>query len=135
MLKLPADLIEALRSGDVSPLRARLIARVADGDERREVLSTALREGWSNAQLRERIAQTRGESRPNGAPILGRLHSLVAALDREFAWSSDKRRKQVEQLVRELERIVVEDAMDGGAHRESSPSRGAKTPDALPAKP
>jgi ParB family transcriptional regulator, chromosome partitioning protein len=135
LLKLPPDLIEALRSGDVSPLRARLIARVTDGEERREVLSTSLREGWSNAQLRERIALARGDARPGGAPILGRLHSLINALDREFAWSSDQRRQQVEQLVRELERIVVEDAMDGGTHREAIPPRGAKTPEVATAKP
>jgi ParB family transcriptional regulator, chromosome partitioning protein len=133
LLKLPEDLIEALRSGEVSPLRARLMARVSDGDERRAMLDRAVREGWSNAQLRERIAPTSGGS--GGAPILGRLHSLIAALDREFAWNSAIRRQQVERLVRELERIVVEDAMEGGAHMEALPSRSAKTPAVSPPSP
>jgi ParB family transcriptional regulator, chromosome partitioning protein len=130
LLKLPGDLIEALRCGEISPLRARLIARVSDSEERRAVLETAQREGWSNAQLRERIAPTQSVG---GAPILGRLHSLSAALDREFVWNSVSRRQQVERLVRELERIVVEDAMEGGAHREPPSARGAKTPDAASA--
>jgi hypothetical protein len=78
-----------------------------------------VKEGWSNAQLRERISANRDESVPSpqrvtGTPILGRLRSLASALEREFAWCSASRHQQAERLVRELERLVLEDAVDGG---------------------
>lgn len=116
LLKLPSDLLEALRAGEVSPLRARLVSRVADAGERQRVLETATLKGWSNAQLRERIAHVRDpEGQGTGTPILGRLRSLAAALEREFSWCSASRHQQAEQLVRELERLVLEDAVDGNA--------------------
>jgi hypothetical protein len=96
-----------------------LVSRVADEAERHRVLETAVKEGWSNAQLRERISASRDEGasspqRVNGTPILGRLRSLASALEREFAWCSSSRHRQAERLVRELERLVLEDAVDGG---------------------
>ena len=122
LLKLPTDLLEALRAGEVSPLRARLVSRVTDATERQRVLETAILEGWSNTQLRERITQTRDPEghgvRKVGTPILGRLRSLALALESEFAWCSASRHQQAERLVRELERLVLEDAVDGGANSQ-----------------
>ena len=122
LLKLPTDLLEALRAGEVSPLRARLVSRVTDATERQRVLETATLNGWSNSQLRERITQARDPeghgARGVGTPILGRLRSLALALEREFAWCSASRHQQAERLVRELERLVLEDAVDGGANTQ-----------------
>jgi ParB family chromosome partitioning protein len=56
LLKLPTELLEAVRQGQLEYTKAREIARVPDVDERQRILDQAIAEGLSLTQIRQLIA-------------------------------------------------------------------------------
>lgn len=55
LLKLPTELLEAVRQGQLEYTKAREIARVPDADERHQLLTQTIAEGLSLSQIRKLI--------------------------------------------------------------------------------
>jgi ParB family chromosome partitioning protein len=66
LLKLPTELLEAVRQGQLEYTKAREIARVPDVNERQRILHQAIAEGLSLTQIRQLIAPLLPSKPPSG---------------------------------------------------------------------
>jgi ParB family chromosome partitioning protein len=112
LLKLPQDVLEALRAGEITPIKARTVARLTDPTERHTLLEDLVREGWSNQELRQRVAALTCVAMPRDGRIASRLRAFENAISRDHhAWANDTRRKRAEALLRELAQVLTEEGL------------------------
>ncbi len=109
LLKLPHDLLEALRCGEITPIKARTLSRLTDLTERRRMLTDLLREGWSNQELRHRIGLLTNAQQPRDARVAVRLRAFESAIQRDHTWTDAARRQRAQSLLRELELLLTEE--------------------------
>ena len=55
ILKLPEDLLEVVRRGDLEYSKARLLARVNDAKKRASILKKVIEKGWSRTKIQDEI--------------------------------------------------------------------------------
>jgi ParB family transcriptional regulator, chromosome partitioning protein len=112
LLKLPQDILEALRAGEITPIKARTVARLTDPTERHQLLEDLVREGWSNQELRQRVAALTVVAAPRDGRIAARLRAFESAISRDHhAWANDTRRERAEALLRELQQVLSEEGL------------------------
>jgi ParB family transcriptional regulator, chromosome partitioning protein len=121
LLKLPHDLLEALRRGEITPIKARTLSRLTDPTERRRMLDDLLREGWSNMELRHQIAALHGDDQSRDVQVAVRLRAFETSMHRNHTWVDDARRQRAEVLLRELEQLLKAEGFSmPSASREAS---------------
>jgi len=117
LLKLPEEVLEALRSGRIAYTKAQVIARIPHPQQRRDMLEQAIAGNWSLAHLKAMIKALP----PDGGPLLEPDPSAPPSLQQRFdqayrqvkqskVWADPKKRKQVERLVTLLESLATPDA-------------------------
>ena len=57
LLKLPEDVLERTRQGDLAYTKARELGKVTDGVVRQELMNAAISEGWTLTQIKGEIKQ------------------------------------------------------------------------------
>lgn len=99
LLKLPGEVLEAIRSGRLDYTKARAIARVQDAQARARLLQRAVQEGLSLSQIRREVS---------AQPAPDRYGERVKALGRALARRrlDEERRRRVDELLLELERLL-----------------------------
>jgi ParB family chromosome partitioning protein len=110
LVKLPQEILEALREGKIAYTKASAIAKVKDEPARRELLDEALAQDLSLSQIKERIqsllppsqTETDSESLPH------RLKVAYQQIKKSKVWSDPKKRKQLEKLLTQLEALTKE---------------------------
>ena len=100
LLKLPGEVLEAIRSGQLNYTKARAIARVQDAQARARLLQRAVQEGLSLSQIRREV---------NAQPAPDRYGERAKALARALARRrlDEERRRRVDELLSELERLLA----------------------------
>ncbi|BAZ08237.1 ParB family protein [Calothrix sp. NIES-4071] len=116
LLKLPEDVLLALREGKLEYTKACAIAKVKDEDARGQVLEKAINEDLSLAKIKELIQQF-GKQKPNidVAPhkvISQRYTDIGKRLKQAKVLEDAKKRKKVEKLLNDLEKLI-EDSQIG----------------------
>ena len=104
LLKLPADVLDTLRKGQLEYTKARTIARVKDIQRRQELLEKTLKESLSIAEIRKRV-KIASQREPELPSISNRLSILSQKLKRKQIKAPD-RQKRLEELLQELENLV-----------------------------
>lgn len=107
LLKLPEDVLQALREGHLPYTKATLLARLKNADQRRVMLERTLSEDLSVANLRETIKQA--QSPPAGdeaADLEMRARKLPKLLKRNPTLSDSAIRGRVTALLAELEMLL-----------------------------
>ena len=87
LLNLPADLLEALRSGQIAYTKAQAIARVKETSERQSLLTEAIAENLSLSQIWKRIQALQSESRPASPTATGQAKASIQAVTRRLSQS------------------------------------------------
>jgi len=104
LLKLPEEVLEAIRKGEIAYTKATLIARLKDKRERRELLAEAIEQGLSLAEIKRRIQEiTQVISPPN---LKKRMQSVTKKLYASKCWDDPKKQKKLEKLVSEIESLL-----------------------------
>ncbi|NEU82623.1 ParB/RepB/Spo0J family partition protein [Nostoc sp. UIC 10630] len=115
LLSLPADVLEVLRQGQLEFTKARTIARVKDRQQRANVLSSAISQNLSLTQIKELIKQLQSsETTPAVTPekaLSKRYVEIGKRLPQAQLWKDDKKRKKLERLLNELEKLLDESEM------------------------
>ncbi|HEY9876823.1 MAG TPA: ParB/RepB/Spo0J family partition protein [Leptolyngbyaceae cyanobacterium] len=107
LLKLPTDILEALRQGKLEYTKARAIARVKDEEQRHALLQETIEQNLSLAQIKERVKAA--TPAPISEPTLSARLVLVSRRLKGKPLSEDpKKRKRIEKLLQELELLVEE---------------------------
>lgn len=109
LLRLPQNILEALRSGQIAYTKATTIARVKDDQMRQEILEAAVEQDLSLSQIRERIKSLQPSPELEKPDFAERVKRMYQAVQKSRAWENPKKRKQLENLLAKLENLVVDD--------------------------
>lgn len=110
LLKLPQDVLQALRAGQLDYTKARLISRIADPAARGQLLRRVSEEGLTLSQLRRELRQLTPAPQGSAGGYARRMHTLARTLEK--AQLDPDRRRRVEELLGELEKVAL-----GGSKR------------------
>jgi len=107
LIRLPDDILDALRAGQIQYTKAKAIAAVKEEKERRELLEEAIARQLSLSQIRGRINELRGKAE---AETAGDPQKRVAAIAKKAkkakVWNDPKKRRKLEQLLGQLEALL-----------------------------
>jgi len=105
LLRLPADVLEALQQGRLEYTKARAIAKLKDDQARRSMLEEAIEKDLSLAQIKQRLKELTSTvaSEPTASD---RLVSVSRKLKEKKGLDDPKKQKRLEKLLQELESLV-----------------------------
>ena len=106
LLKLPEEILEALRCGQISYTKAKAIARVKDEEKRQRLLEEAITQNLSLAQIKERIAQLREPTPLPPTTPKKQWQTLSRRIDRARLWEDATTWRKVETLMKKLEALL-----------------------------
>ena len=109
LLKLPKDILEALRSGRIAYTKAKAISKIKDETERLILLEESIAQSLSLSQIRERLKQAR--SVPEGEKTLkSRMDMTYRRLLQAKFWDDSSKQKKLEKLLAQMEALLAEDS-------------------------
>lgn len=111
LLKLPQEILEALRSGKLAYTKALALARVKDESARNQLLSEAIVQNFSLGQIKERVKllQTQSPSGSSPESLPQRLKTAYQQIKKSKVWEDPKKRRQLEQLLARLEALTKDE--------------------------
>jgi ParB family chromosome partitioning protein len=104
LLRLPSDILEVLRRGEIEYTKAKALAQVKDETERRTLLEDAIAQSFSLTQIRERVKASKPAT--EDAPLASRLKTTYKKAQKSKVWNNPKKRKQLEKLLAQLEELI-----------------------------
>ncbi|BAY50220.1 ParB-like partition protein (plasmid) [Scytonema sp. HK-05] len=107
LLKLPEDILNALRRGEIEYTKAIAIARVKDSEEQIALLKAALTENLSLTQINERIKASR-QVKGQQNSLLTRYKEVSSRLQKAKIWDEPKKQKALEKLLAQIEALLDE---------------------------
>ena len=108
LLRLPEDLLEALRGGKIEYTKAKAIARVKDEDARTQLLEKAIANSLSLSQIRSLIKELKPAQQQE--ELKTRLDNTYKQVKKaKKLWSNAKKQKQLESLLAKLEKLIAEE--------------------------
>jgi len=113
LLKLPEDILDALRSGKIEYTKSRAIARVKNEQFRKNLLAEAITSGLSLNQIKERISNINNakpkQDESESALVKQRITSILSQVQKNKVWSNQKKQKQLEKLLSQIENLLESD--------------------------
>jgi len=112
LLNLPADVLEALRQGQLAYTKAQAIARVKDAGQRSGLLEMAIAQDLSLSQIKEKVTELKTakvEGTTNAHPLKSRFDTAYRLSKRSKVWEDPKKQKKLEKLLAELESLFAEE--------------------------
>ncbi|MEG4940756.1 ParB/RepB/Spo0J family partition protein [Microcoleus sp. F4-D5] len=108
LLKLPSDIQEALRRGQIEYTKARAIAKVKDEQARKSLLEAAIAEGLSLTQIKERIADLKAGTSPEEPEenLKTQIKGALTKANKSKAWNDPKKQKRLQKILTELESLL-----------------------------
>jgi len=110
LLRLPPEVLEALRSGAIAYTKAQAIARIKDDQQRRQLLAEVMSQDLSLAQIKARITslKTPKGNAEAGDPLLkDQIDDVLRLAKRSQVWSDPKKQRRLEKLLAELKVLVT----------------------------
>lgn len=109
LLKLPDELLEALRKGQIEYTKAKAIAKITDVDRISEVLEIATRENWSLKQIKTYINSLVPQK--SSTPLVERWEKtykqVTSSLKSQEIWKDHETRERLEELLTELDNFLT----------------------------
>ncbi len=110
LLKMPEDILEALRQGKIQYTKTREIAKISDETVRKQLLDRAIAENWSLSVIRKEVSQLKKQKTsdlPQDTAVLKkRMDSALKRLKKIKALDSSARRKELETIVQTIEAFL-----------------------------
>ena len=107
LLKLPIEILEALRQGKIEYTKATAIAKVKDETQRAELLKESIQNSLSLTQIKERIATLKPS--PDLLSPKNQLQTLTRRLNQLKLWEKDKKTwKKVDGLLSKIEMMLTD---------------------------
>ncbi len=104
LLKLPADILDALRSGRLEYTKAKAIAQIKDEVERKALLEDAIASSLSLSQIKERVKAAQPPTEP--PPLATRMTTTYQLAKKQKVWDDPKKRKKLETLLSQIEALL-----------------------------
>lgn len=108
LLKLPEDVLSALRTGQIEYTKAKAVARIKDEQQRKKLISEAVAENLSLVQIKEKIAAL-SIDKPSSPSPSTQLKTITRRLNQSKLWSKNpKKWKQVQNWLQKIENLLEE---------------------------
>lgn len=106
LLKLPLEILEVLREGQLDYTKAVVIAKVKDEVERESLLKEAIEKSLSLSEIRERVGEINQTTKPHKDTLKSSLDNTYRLVKSSKIWDNPKKRKQLEKLLVQIEKLV-----------------------------
>jgi len=111
LLKLPEDILEAVRSGQLAYSKATAIARVKDAEARQQLLEKAIQVDLSLTQIRAEIQALQQPPAPSAdepidLALLQRLQQLPRRAKKSQTLADPKKQQRIIKLLDQLETLL-----------------------------
>ena len=106
LLKLPEDILEALRQGKIEYTKACAIASLKDEDARKKLMASAIAESLSLREIKERIKEAKPQ--PQKEEVFTRADNAHRQIkkSKKFLMENPRKRKKIESLLAQIEKIL-----------------------------
>lgn len=108
LLRLPSEILDALRQGKIEYTKAQAIAKVKDEVARQDLLAQAIVQGLSLAQIRELIAdlsKTISDKQEHN-DLKAKVDITLKSLKKSNIWRDPKKQKRLEKLMQQIESLI-----------------------------
>jgi ParB family transcriptional regulator, chromosome partitioning protein len=109
LLNLPEDILEALRSGQIEYTKAKAIASVKDEAARTSLLKDAIVSSLSLSQIKERVSDVKPVKEKEELRSRFDTTYSIAKKSKQL-WQDPKKRKKLESLLAQLEKLIGEES-------------------------
>ena len=107
LLKLPDEVLTALREGKIEFTKARAISQVKDEQQRTQFLEKAISEKLSLGEIKEQIKELKPEVEATPEQVLtNRFTEISNRLRKNKTWGDRKKRDQITKLLNELDKLT-----------------------------
>ena len=107
LLKLPDEVLIALREGKIEFTKARAISRVKDEKQRTKLLEKAITEKLSLGEIKEQIKELKPEVKATPEQALtSRFTEISNRLRKSKTWGDRKKRDRITKLLDELDKLT-----------------------------
>jgi ParB family transcriptional regulator, chromosome partitioning protein len=109
LLKLPEEILEAIRTGEIEYTKAKAIAKITDPDKRIEMLAIAIGEKWSVKDIqnwRKEQSQEDESEETEETPML-RISKTMKKLKVSKAWENPSKWKKIQSLLIKIEQELA----------------------------
>jgi ParB family chromosome partitioning protein len=119
LLRLPENILEALRRGEIEYTKAKVIALVKDEPKRKALMEEVIASSLSLTQIRERVKATQPPNEQGEVAV--RLDVAYKRVKKSKIWENPLKRSQLESLLAQIEQLISEEGLD-----ESQPKKEAE---------
>jgi len=112
LLKLPSDILLALRKGLIAYTKAQAIARIKDESQRTEILDEAITQDLSLARIKERIAEIHVAQLTADQQLSSLKHQFEDAyrrIKKSKVWDAPQKKRKLEKLLEDLNAILADE--------------------------
>ncbi len=117
-MKLPEEVLEALRSGRIEYTKAKAIAQVKDEASRLALLEDAIASSLSLSEIRARVKALNPPTDP--PPFASRIETISKLVKKHHVWNDPKKRKKLETLLAKIEELISSDELDESQTKKES---------------
>lgn len=106
LLKLPDEILEVLRQGKIAYTKARAIAKVADEQQRNNLIDEAVTKNLSLTQIKEKIGAFATNDDSVSSPST-QVKTITSRLNRSKLWAKNpKKWKQIQSWLQKIESLL-----------------------------
>lgn len=108
LLKLPEDVLNALRQGQLEFTKARAIAKIKDDLQRQELLTATIADNLPLTAIKQQIAtQAVKKTDLTLPPMQTQIDRALRSVKQAQVWTDPKKQKRLEKLLAELEQLIM----------------------------
>ncbi len=106
LLKLPQDVLEALRQGQIEYTKARAIAKIPDEQTRTELLTEAIEYNLSLNEIKQKIKAIQQQSKSESPSLKDQVDDTFQRFKKAKVWDDPKKKAKVEKLLSQLDELM-----------------------------
>ena len=107
LLKLPDDILLALRAGQIEYTKAKEVAKLTSKEERAELLEAAISLDLSLSEIQQQVKAKQPAATP--PPLQSRFEATYKKAKKSKVWDNPQKQKKLESLLGELEALMADE--------------------------
>jgi len=107
LLKLPEEILSALRAGQIEYTKGKEIAKLTSKEERIELLEAAISLSLPLSEIQRQVKAKQPSVTP--APLQSRLEATYKQAKKSKVWDNPQKQKKLESLLKELEALMADE--------------------------
>lgn len=110
LLKLPEEILEALREGHIEYTKAKAIAKIKNKEQRKQLLTLAIEEHLSTRSIRQEVKKIENSDSSEETPLVEpsqRMEQVTKRIKKEKPWDqAPEKWKKIENYLQAIEELL-----------------------------